>query len=234
MHRSAALIFLGRDEMPNAIRLKSVYELTQFVNDIGFLPLFDVGVEGFSVEALTGGQWWTGLKDDPWHWRETAAAEGEILYGKFFQNRAGFVSKQWFPKFANYRRDGYDFDSRWEEGLETPRNQGIMERVWNQPRIMTSDIKKQVGKTGFEGALTDLQMKTYLIICGFDRKKNRFQEPYGWPIGVMDTPENAFGSDWATSAYNENPEKSFCDIVQHIEKMWPGINKCALERIIGR
>lgn len=215
-------------------RLKSSDELTMLVNRIGFLPLFDVGVPGFSVEALTPGKWWTGLKDDPWHWRETAAVEGEIIYGKFFQSRAGFISKTWFPKFANYRRDGYDFDSRWEEGLEPPRNQAIIECVMKNPGIMTSEIKKQTGKAGFEGALTSLQMKTYLIIRGFDRKRNRYQEPYGWPIGLMDTPENAFGSEWATGAYSESPEKSRLDIINHMEKAWPGIDIHAFERIIDR
>ena len=214
--------------------LKSAKDLTDLVNEIGFLPLFNVGVPGFSVEEMTPGQWWTGLNDDPWHWREEAANEGEIIYGKMFSNRAGFVSRAWFPKFANYRRDGYDFDSRWEEGLETPRNQNIMEYVRMHPMSMTSDIKKNVGKTGFEGALTDLQMKTYLVIRGFDRKKNRYQEPYGWSIGVMDTPENAFGSEYTISAYNENPEKSFLDILAHIETVCPGIDKDALERIIRR
>ena len=214
--------------------LRSVDDLTLLVNEIGFLPLFDVGVKGFSVEEMTYGQWWTGQKDDPWHWREEAANKGEIIYAKIFNGRAGFVSKKWFPKFANYRRDGYDFDSRWEEGLEPSKHQAIMECVINNPMLMTSDIKKQVGKAGFEGALTNLEMKTYLIIRAFDRKKNRFQEPYGWSIGVMDTPENAFGKDWATSAYKENPDKSFQDILAHIENCLPGIDREALERIIGR
>ena len=214
--------------------LKSVDDLTLLVNEIGFLPLFDVGVKGFSVEEMTYGQWWTGKKDDPWHWREEAANRGEIIYSKIFNGRAGFVSKEWFPKFANYRRDGYDFDSRWEEGLEPSKHQEIMECVINNPMIMTSDIKKQVGKAGFEGALTNLEMKTYLIIRAFDRKKNRFQEPYGWSIGVMDTPENAFGTDWATSAYVESPEKSYEDILFHIENTLPGIDREALQRIIGR
>ncbi len=215
-------------------QLRNADDMTALVNEIGFLPLFHVGVKGFSVEEMTPGQWWTGLRDDPWHWREIAAMEGEIIYGKIFNGRAGFVSKAWFPKFANYRRDGYDFDSRWEEGLETPRNQAIMECVAKNPMIMTSEIKKQVGKTGFEGALGSLEMKTYLIIRGFDRKKNRFHEPYGWPIGVMDTPENAFGYEWTTSAYTEKPDSSYRDILSHIKNKCPGIDMDALERIIRR
>lgn len=215
-------------------KLRNADDMTKLVNEIGFLPLFDVGVKGFSVEEMTRGQWWTGLSDDPWHWREIAAREGEIIYGKIFNGRAGFVSKAWFPKFANYRRDGYDFDSRWEEGLETPRNQAIMEYVIKNPMTMTSDIKKQVGKTGFEGALTDLQMKTYLIIRGFERKKNRFQEPYGWSIGVMDTPENALGYDFVSAAYNENPEKSLEDILENIKNKIEIIDMDALKRILQR
>lgn len=215
-------------------KLRNSDDMTRLVNEIGFLPLFDVGVKGFSVEEMTRGQWWTGLSDDPWHWREIAAREGEIIYGKFFNGRAGFVSKQWFAKFANYRRDGYDFDSRWDEGLETPRNQAIMDCVMKSPMIMTSDIKKQVGKSGFEGALTDLQMKTYLIIRSFDRKKNRFQEPYGWSIGVMDTPENAFGYEFVSGAYNEKPENSLKDIFSNLQNKVENIDIENLKRILQR
>lgn len=213
-------------------RLKSVQNLTALVNEIGFLPLFNVGVRGFSVEELTKGQWWTGLADDPWLWREQAADAQEIIYGKFFSQRAGFVSKEWFPCFANYRRDGYDFDSRWEEGLETPRAKDIMECVWAEKRIMTSEIKRKTGKSGFEGALTRLEMQTYLVISGFDRKKDRFQRPYGWSIAVMQTPEDAFGSEIATAAYSEKPEESFEKILRHLKTLLPEADEKALLQIL--
>ena len=212
--------------------LKSARDMIDLVKEIGFLPLFDVGVPEFSVEALTRGQWWTGKADDPWGWRVEAAASGEIIYAKIFQGRAGFVSPEWFKKFANYRRDGYDYDSRWEEGLETIRNHDIMECVSRHPMgIMTSEIKKIVGKTGFDGALTHLQNQTYLIISGFERKRNRFGEPYGWEIAVIDTPENVFGADTATGAYNESPEKSIKDIIDHLRKTLKGIDEDALYSI---
>jgi len=35
----------------------------------------------------------------------------------FFHGKAGFISAEWFPDFANYRRDSYDFDARYEDGL---------------------------------------------------------------------------------------------------------------------
>ena len=54
---------------------------------------------------------------DPWIWRTVAAGSGEVAYGKLFDNKAGFVSLEWLPVFANWRRDGYDFDARWDDGV---------------------------------------------------------------------------------------------------------------------
>ena len=42
---------------------------------------------------------------------------GKCLYGKLFNKKAGFVSREWIPDFANFRRDGYDFDARWDDGF---------------------------------------------------------------------------------------------------------------------
>jgi hypothetical protein len=45
------------------------------------------------------------------------ARDSGIAYGKFFNKDAGFVSKSFFPTFANYRRNGYDFDALFEDEL---------------------------------------------------------------------------------------------------------------------
>ena len=44
-------------------------------------------------------------------WREIIARSGKVAYGKFFDKKAGFISVEWLPVFANYRRDGDDFDA---------------------------------------------------------------------------------------------------------------------------
>jgi hypothetical protein len=64
--------------------------------------------------ANKGGEWMMhGMDwDDPFRihtWREIIARTEEVAYGKYFGGKSGFVSKEWFPVFANYRRDGYDF-----------------------------------------------------------------------------------------------------------------------------
>lgn len=95
-------------------RIRSWEDLLDWIDEIGFLPLFKNEIDGFSVEEHTASlSWWTGdPMQDPWEWRELMARSGRVAYGKFFSRKAGFVSKTWFPHFANFRRDGYDFDSR--------------------------------------------------------------------------------------------------------------------------
>lgn len=95
-------------------RVRTWQELIQRIDELGFLPLFKNEVEGFSVEEETFDLfWWTGDREqDPWEWRVLIARSGAVAYGKFFGQKAGFISRAWFPAFANYRRDGYDFDAR--------------------------------------------------------------------------------------------------------------------------
>ena len=104
-------------------------DLQDFIHWIGFLPLFRNEIPGFSVEEHTASDsWWTGDPViDPWEWRKIIAAGENITYGKFFNGKAGFISKEWFPAFANYRRDGYDYDARWDDELAGIRSKKIMD-----------------------------------------------------------------------------------------------------------
>lgn len=213
--------------------LRCADDAVRLVSKVGFLPLFEGAIPGFSVEALTQGQWWTGLADDPWHWREEIAGRDDVIYGKLFDGHAGFVSREWFPTLINLRRDGYDFDSRWEEGIATPLCHAVMQEVEREPGLLKSELKKRAGGKGFEGAVTLLQEQTYLFICGFDRRRNRFGEPYGWPIAQLTTPEAAFGAEWATQMYAEAPETSRARIEAHLRAFLPNTAPEALRRLIG-
>lgn len=64
------------------------------------------------------------------------------------------------------------------------------------------------GEKNFEGTITDLQMRTYLVMRDFRRKRNKAGFEYGWPIAVYSTPEKIWGYDLVTSAYKEKPEES--------------------------
>ena len=110
-------------------RIRSWRELINWINEVGFLPLFANEVPGFSAEEHVSPLfWWTGdPEQDPWEWREIIPATGEVAYGKFFNNKTGFISREWFPYFTNARRDGYDFDAAWDDELVQRRYKAIMD-----------------------------------------------------------------------------------------------------------
>jgi hypothetical protein len=218
-------------------RIKSSKELSDYINDIGFLPLFKNKIPGFSVEELTArNSWWSGDEEDPWDWRAVIAAEGEIAYGKLFFNRAGFVSKQWYPVFAAYRRDGYDFDSRYEDGMASYRAKKLMDILMEYDTIPSYRLKElagfgKEGEKGFEGVLTTLQMQTYITVRDFKRKINKKGDEYGWPVAVFSLSEKLFGEDYIRSAYHLKTSDAKDCIIKHLLEKYPqarreDVDKC--------
>ncbi len=218
--------------------IKSVDELAEHIDEIGFLPLFSCGIEGFSVEEMTDPRyWWTEHERDPWLWRELIARDGRIAYGKFFDKRAGFISLRWLPYFANFRRDGYDFDSRWEDGMATARQKLIMDLFMAGDELFSFEAKRKAGfgkggEKNFEGILTELQMQTYLVTKDFRQRRNRNGEPYGWKIAVYSSPEGIWGYDAVTSAYNEAPAISKQRIISRIRELFPDAAENRINKIL--
>lgn len=224
----------------NPYRIRSYQELINWVNEIGFLPLFKNEIDGFSAEEHTSNLfWWTGdPEQDPWEWREIIARSGEVAYGKFFHKKAGFISKEWFPYFANYRRDGYDFDSRWEDGLASMRCKKIMDQFEERETWAGNELKSQAGfqkggEKNFSGIITELQMQTYLTIRDFRRRRNKKGEEYGMAVSVYIRPEDLWGYDLVTSVYREAPEKSRERIYRHIQEMYPHATEKQLKMLVG-
>ena len=159
--------------------LQTVEDCENYINEVGFLPLFaSEEFPGGSVQERTKPWvWWTGNeKTDPWLWREQIAAKGTIAYGKFFHGRAGFVSREWFPYLANYRRAGYDYDSRWDEGLATNRSRKIMSLFMEEnadKELFSFEVKRMAG-FGKEGEIkTDPKLESFKTIL----KSQLDQEP---------------------------------------------------------
>lgn len=220
-------------------RLKNHKELASLVNTIGFLPLFKSNVPGFSVEEQTDkNAWWTGDKEeDPWEWRALIAGEGEIAYGKLFSGKAGFISKEWYPVFASYRRDGYDFDSRYEDGLASKKAKNIMDTLTEHKTLFSNEIKAMAGfgkggEKGFDTVMTALQMQTYITVRGFVRKKNKKNEEYGWPVAVYSLSEDLFGEEYVRSAYQLSAAEAKERIVKHLQENFSQISIEVLEKCI--
>ena len=104
--------------------------------------------------------------------RQIIARRHDIVYGKFFDKKAGFISKKWLPVFANYRRDGYDFDALYDDGKAPNKHKKIMVNFMEDnadSEIYSNELKKQAGfgkdgEKGFDGAITNLMMQTYLCL----------------------------------------------------------------------
>lgn len=226
---------VGEDD-PACIR--TAKELTDYINAVGFLPLFRNDVPGFSVEEHTSPyHWWTDDALDPWQWRMILAREHKVAYGKFFDKKAGFISLEWLPRFINYRRDGYDFDARWDDEKASYRCKHVMDLFPGDEELFSYEIKAKAGfgrdgDKGFEGTLTLLQMQTYLAMSDFRCRLNRAGEPYGWNIALYSTPESLWGSELVTAAYGEAPEDSFRLLWEHAQKLWPGGDEKALRKML--
>lgn len=219
--------------------LRSPDELIDYVNQVGFLPLFQNSISGFSVEEKTvSAHWWSeDPARDPWLWRGSIAESGKAVYGKFFEGKAGFISLEWFPVFANYRRNGYDFDARWDDGKTNIRLKKIMDHFMDGEEQSAHDLKRiagfgKDGEKNFEGCVTELQMETYLVIRGFRRKLNKQGEPYGWPITVYTAPESIWGSGFLTESYREDPERAFERLAGQLKKICPGIEEKQIGKLL--
>ena len=149
-----------------------VYSATgmmELIQKIGFLPLLDSGIEGFSAEDIVAedcgyvrlpeGGW-----DWPlWKWKGEIVQEMPCMYGKFFNKKAGFISQEWWPDFCNYRRSKYPRPD--EESIEG----AILSTLQSTGSLITRELRAACGFTGkgmrskFDGYLTRLEMATYIV-----------------------------------------------------------------------
>ena len=218
----------------NPACIRSWETLVDWIDLVGFLPLFRNGIEGFSAEEHTCPD----VDRDPWEWRQIIARSGRVAYGKFFGKKSGFISRAWFPHFANWRRDGYDFDSRWKDELATARQKKIMDQFLAKDERLSFDLKQLAGfgkggEKNFEGTVTDLQMQGYLLIWDFRQRRNKRGQPYGWPHSVYATPESLWGRDHIASAYSTDPARSRELVFRQVQTCFPAATDEALRAVLG-
>ena len=140
----------------------SAIGMMELIQKIGFLPLLDSGIEGFSAEDIVDedcryvtfpeGGW-----DWPlWKWKGEIVTEMPCMYGKFFNKKAGFISQEWWPDFCNYRRNEYPRPE--EESIEG----AILSTLQYSGSLITRELRTACGFAGkgmrskFDGYLTRL------------------------------------------------------------------------------
>jgi len=241
-NESGTWIIYGVDENDPEC-LHTADEAIDYINEVGFLPLFKNEIPGFSLEERTIPKyWWSGdVKNDPWEWREVIARTGKVAYGKFFDKKAGFISVKWLPYFVNHRRDGYDFDALWDDGKASRKQKLVMDLFagdLENEEYLSNELKAKAGfgkeaEKGYEGVISKLQMQMYLCMRDFRQRTNKKGESYGWPVAVYTTPEHVWGYEHITSAYKEKPEESAKRIADHIKDVYPVATDAMIKKVMG-
>ena len=165
------------------------------------------------------------------------AHRGVVAYGKLFSKKAGLVSREWYPDLANYRRNGYDFDARYEEGLASYREKRIMDVLLREGPTLSKDLKRMAGfggdgLKGFDTVITNLQMQTYITVHSFEYARDKYGEPYGWGIARYAVAEDVLGAEVTRGAYSRDPEESRARIVKHLGMLFPEVFDDDLEKLI--
>ena len=222
------------------IKIKTKKDITDAITKYGFVPFFANEIEGFSIEEnVAENIWWNGADGwKVWEWKGPVIKELKCAYGKFIGKKAVFVSKDWFYDFANYRRDGYDFDARFNDGLASHRENELYNLIKQHEPITSKELKaignyKKGGKVGFEMLITKLQEKCYIINSDFVYLRDKYGNPYGWGIAQYSTPEIFYGKTFETKVYKRTPEDSYKMLYNHLREMLPNASEEQIKKILA-
>ena len=222
--------------------IKSKDDLKNAVEKYGFLPFFENSIEGFSIEEHIAPECWYNFLGDgswaAWEWKGPVIRETGCAYGKFFEKKACYISAQWFPDFANYRRDGYDFDARYDDGLASYRDKTLYELIDANAPIISKSLKqignyRKGGNKGFDTIITRLQSQCYVVISDFVYMKDKYGKPYGWGVAEYSTPEHFMGDSFTDNVYSKSPEESYERLLEHFSKLFPKEDLKKLRKILG-
>lgn len=216
--------------------LHSCAELMECVQAVGFLPLLDSGVAGYSAEGLMAeecryvefddGSW----KWPLWQWKGPAVTEGDCVYGKFFAGKAGFVSRRWWPHLCNWRR------SQTPEPKTDSIEDVILCVLREQGSMITRDLRKACGFTGsnmrsrFDGYITRLQMSCRIVTENFVYPRDRHGREYGFGWALLTTPELLLGAD--AMRCGNTPSESYSLMCRHLQSLLPHASPRQIEKLI--
>ena len=217
------------------IRTKA--DLIRAVEELGILPYFCGSIPGFSIEEHVGKEAWFDSEEGIWEWKGPVIRETGCAYGKFFDKKAAFVSKEWFDDLANYRRDGYDFDARFEDELASYQDKYLFELVEANGPILSKDLKKlgdyrKDGRKGFDTVIGRLQFQCYVVISDFVYLKDKHGQKYGWGVAEYAIPEVSMGKSFASSVYQRKPAESYRRLFDHIKKICPQATEEQIRRFL--
>ena len=218
--------------------IRTRQDLCEAVQAFGILPLFTNSLHGFSVEEHVDPAVWFTDQEGVWEWKGPVIRETGCAYGKFFEKKAAFISREWFADFANYRRDGYDFDARWEDGLANYKDKQLYDLLSAKAPVLSRHLKtdgdyRKGGRTGFDTSITRLQAQGYVLISDFVYERDRFGAPYGWGVAEYSTPEKHLGAAFCDTVYRREPPASYQRLLDHLRTLLPEAEDQALRKFLS-
>ena len=225
--------------------VRTKQDLIDAVREYGIVPYFSTSVPGFSLEEhCSPSVLFSDGDDDTWAWKGPVIQETGCAYGKFFEKKAAYVSREVFLDLANYRRDGYDFDSRYDDGLARFQDKQLYDLIDANAPVLSKALRetggyaysgrwqKTEGKKGFDTSVNRLQEQCYVIISDFiytlDKKGNK----RGWGVAEYSTPEKTMGEFFTENVYRRSPEESYERLLEHLMKLFPRAQEKDLRKFL--
>lgn len=203
--------------------IHNIGQLMELIDRVGFLPLLNSGISGFSAEDMvdeecryvtfSDGGWEWPL----WEWKGSVITDGGYIYGKFFAGKAVFISRKWWPDFCNYRRSVHPMPD--ENSIED----AILQTLTLNGSMITRELRTACGFTGsgmrskFDSYVTHLQMACRIVTENFVYPHDKHGKRYGWGWSLLTTPEQLYGSEFCKCA--RTPEESFELIKQQLKSV---------------
>ena len=220
--------------------IKTIGDLESLVEEWGFLPFFRGRIPGFSIGEISDPAVWYDEGDfSVWDWKGPVIQDIRCAYGKFFEKKAGFISREWFYDFANYRRDGYDYEGMVEDELVSYRDKQLYDLVAEAGGpILSKELKvlgnyRKGGNKGFDTIITRLQMQSFVIVNDFKYMTDKSGREYGWGVAEYTTPEWFFGEDFYGKTYCREPGESYEKILEHLGRLLPTAGEANLKKVLG-
>lgn len=205
--------------------IHSCPELIECIQQIGFLPLLESGIQGYSAESMMAEECrFTQFEDGTWEWplwrwKGAVVQEGNCVYGKFFAGKAGFVSRQWWPDLYNWRRSHSTMPE--EDSVEGI----ILATLREHGSMITRDLRAACDFTGknmrskFDAFVGRLQMACFIVTEDFVYPTDKHGREYGFGWSLLTTPERLLGKETCMSGHS--PDDSYQRIADHLSHLLP-------------
>lgn len=175
---------------------------------------------------------------DPWEWRMRVLQErDDIAYGRAFFGKSSYITKEWYPYFLAVRRAILPLDEAYEAGRVSRHAKIIYHAIADNGAVPTHALRGLCGfgpedKAKTERALTELQGKLYITMCGNQQKISRSGTLYGWSSTMFCTAETFWGGDVFAQARKMGKEEAAARISERIYEMNPAAQEKKVQKFI--